>query len=261
MKRRFGVVTPVLVAAGLFAATVNLPHVARAKIVYVDSSTGAAGNSGLTPEEALQTITEGAPLLEPGDEMVVGPGVYFERPEFYIPGADAEHPVWIRAYPLGSAVISTMWVEAARGQVLWETTAWDGIYSAEHELALFGAHDGTLLFRFNTVEDLDSSVVQFYSEMEDQIVTLDWTQIKSDAPNATQGIHYFNNVFWGGDHALLWLSREFLHFRNNILLFTHMSDAEDLQDPLDSDYNLLVNATDMGWIRGEHGLYQGDDPR
>ena len=516
MHRGFSSVARAIVVTGLLVSTCHPPRVAVAKTVYVEAATGAPGNSGLTPQEALPTITEAVPLLEPGDEMVVGPGVYFENPEFYIPGADVDHPVWIRAHPLGSATISSMWEDAALGQVTWETTQWDGIYSAQHEIALFGAHDGTLLFRFNTVEDLDSTVVQFYSEMEEQVVTLDlpdygfaadgtriylklpgggdpntqsillstggdgetgyqvpaqvssspyviidgfhiqgsgtkclyftdnslyptvrntvfeycvigirlpdhglvewseytypglhefaellsaanplhrrdavyhlvkeyqshegttsvllegciadafwqdrpsvdcefrynfihetfdgevighfsdsethhnvylynydnhiefesfpenfhgenvrlhhslllsgslgpishqsdaihgpqyvyrnvvyglddngfetWTQIKSDADNATQGIHYYNNVIWGGEHALLWLSREHLRFRNNILVFTDLSDIEDIETPLDSDYNLLVNGVDVDWIRGEHGLYLGPDP-
>jgi hypothetical protein len=134
---------------------------AGAKTVYVDRTTGAEGNSGLAADEALLTITAGAALLEPGDELVIGPGVYYEQPEFHVPGASADAPVWIRAHPLGSATISGMWQAAAEGQVPWQETQWEGIYVAEHEPAVFGVHDDVFLFRYNNVEDLAAGAVEF----------------------------------------------------------------------------------------------------
>ena len=133
----------------------------RAKTVYVEGTNGATGNSGLAPDEALLTITEGAGLLEPGDEMIIGPGVYYEQPEFYVPGANEDAPVWIRAHPLGSATISGMWQEAAEGSATWQPTQWEGIYAAEHEGAVFGTHDGVFLWRYNDVDDLAAGSVQF----------------------------------------------------------------------------------------------------
>lgn len=488
-----------------------------AKTVYVDATHGAAGHTGLTPDEPLLTITEGASLLEPGDEMVIGPGVYYEQPEFYVPGASEEAPVWIRAHPLGSATISGMWPQAAQGQVTWVETEWEGIYAAEHEPAVFGTHRGVFLFRYNDVEDLAAGAVQFvstgihgssvvldlpdygiagdgthlylklpggidptgeevllspgaegesetlgilwvsstpheildglriqgsgrhgirfdpdshsptirntvfehcvrgvllpdhslvewseygypglrdfaelvyaanpdhdpdaifhlvneyhthegttgtvidgclattfwydvpsvgcefrynllnetidgeklglfdYSESHHSVYMyaydnhmgfeaypesfhtenlamhhclllscpmgavghegenivgphhvyrnvidgydargLDgWTQIKTRAVNATGGMYYYNNVIRGGTGTLFWESREHLVFRNNIIVFDQMWDAEDPEVPLDSDYNLLVHVDDQPWIRGvDHGIYLGDD--
>src|SRR4029450_11844189 len=67
-------------------------------------------------------------------------------------------PVWIKAQVPGTARISGMWKEAALGQVTWDDAAdgvtGDGIYSAAHNPALFGAYQGTYLFRFNNVADL-----------------------------------------------------------------------------------------------------------
>jgi hypothetical protein len=44
----------------------------------------------LAADEPLLTITEGAALLEPGDELVIGPGIYYEQPEFYVPAANED---------------------------------------------------------------------------------------------------------------------------------------------------------------------------
>ncbi len=488
-----------------------------AKTVYVDGTHGAEDNSGLAPDEAVLTITEGTYLLEPGDEMVIAAGVYYEQPEFYVPGASEDAPVWIRAHPLGSVTISGMWPEAARGEVVWQETQWEGVYVAEHEPSVFGVHEGVFLFRYNGVDDLAAGVVQFvttgthgtsvvldlpdhgiagdgthlylrlpggidpngesvllspgpegetdtlgllwvsstphlildglriqgsglhgvrfdpdsvsptirntvfeycvrgvllpdgslvewseygypglrefaelvfaanpdhspdaiyhlikeYQTHEETEPTLidgsmatsfwydvpsvdcefrynllregfdgeklgmfddseshhsvymynydnhmefeafpesfhtenlsmhhslllacpggpvghqgdnivgphhvyrnvidgydhvgldGWTQIKSYADDATGGMYYYNNVIRGGDARLFWLSREHLVFRNNVLVFENLQDLEDPEAGLDSDYNLLVNVDDEPWIRGDHGLYLGDDP-
>lgn len=490
---------------------------ASASTVYVDGTHGAEGNSGLAPDEAVLTITEGIPLLEPGDEMVIAAGVYYEQPEFYVPGTSEEAPLWIRADPLGSVTISGMWPEAAQGLVTWEETEWEGVYVAEHEPSVFGAHDGVFLFRYNDVADLVAGAVQFvttgthgtsvfmdlpdhgiagdgthlylrlpggidpngepvllssgpegesdtlgllwvsstphiildglriqgsgrhgirfdpdsvsptirntvfeycvrgavlpdgslveWSEygypglrefaewvyaanpdhdpdaiyhlvkeyqtheetestlLEGSMITsfwydvpsvecefrynlvheafdgemlgyfddseshhsvymynydnhvefesfsesfrserlslhhslllacpmgavshqgdnvvgpnhvyrnvidgydhvgLDgWTQIKSNADGATGGMYYYNNVIRGGTGSLFWESREHLVFRNNIVVFDELLDVEEPEVPLDSDHNLLVNVADEPWIRGDHGLYLGDDP-
>ena len=506
-------------AAGIaLIAVAGLPALVQAKTVHVDVENGAEGNSGLAPDEAVPSLVEGIALLVPGDEMIVAPGVYYERPEFYVPGTTAETPVWIRAHPLGSATLSGMWEEAAEGLVSWQPTEWEGIYAAEHGRSLFGAHDGIFLFRYNDVDHLRAGQVTFAADIhDDEIITLDlpdhgfatdgttvylklpggadpngesvllsspgqeeseestlswvsstpylildglriqgsgthglrfnrnshtptirntvfeyvvvgvrlpddalvewseytypglrafaeevvasnpghfrdavyhlvkeyqsyegegpalleggiadahwqeqpstggefhhnwlheafdgewlghfdsssshhnvyahnydnhmelesyapgfgsrdlevhhnlmlacplgamshqgegivgpqyvyrnvilghdvagqaaWTQIKSLAPGAVEGIHYLNNVIWGGDGNLFWTSREHLSFRNNIFVFSAMEDQEDLQVPLDSDYNLLVNLVDEPWIRGvDHGIYLGADP-
>jgi len=501
-------------AALLFAA----PVAPWAKTVHVDVVNGQTGNDGLAPDQAVPSLGEGIALLEPGDEMVVAPGVYYERPEFYVPGTTAETPVWVRAQPLGSATISGMWEEAARGEVEWQPTPWEGIYTAEHGMSLFGAHDGTFLFRFNDVDDLRAGEVTFAAQIhDDQVITLDlpdhgfstdgtsvylrlpggidpngesvllslagqaesedytlawisstphlivdgfriqgsgthglwynrnshtptirntvfeycvygarlpddavvewseytypgfkdfadllaaanpdhaadgifhlvkeyqsyehagpalleggladahwqvqpsvggdfhhnwlheafdgeqlghfdssrshhsvythnydnhmeletyapafgsrdlhvhdnlmlacplgamshqedsivgphyvyrnvihgyddagmgaWTQIKSLAPNAVEGMVYVNNTIWAGDGSLFWDSREHLIFRNNIFVFEALEDVEDPDNPLDSDHNLLVNAVDEPWLRGlDHGIYLGADP-
>ncbi|HJN76178.1 MAG TPA: hypothetical protein QGF58_19775, partial [Myxococcota bacterium] len=84
-----------------------------------------------------------------------------------------------------------------------------------------------------------------------------WTQLKTYAPNATEGLHFFHNTFQAGHTTMFYLDADKLILRNNILIFSdEYSDATEL----DSDYNLLVNLDDEPWLRGEHGSWLGDDP-
>jgi len=123
------------------------------KIVYVSASTGDDANDGLYPDSAFATIGRAAEIVRGGDQLIVTPGVYYEQPVFWNLGSSAERPVWIRAQPRGHATISAMWREAALGLVAWEDEG-DGVYSVDHGPSLFGAHNGTFLFRFNSVADL-----------------------------------------------------------------------------------------------------------
>ncbi len=84
-----------------------------------------------------------------------------------------------------------------------------------------------------------------------------WTFIKSDAPGAHGGMHYYHNLLWGRDTRLFW-EPDHLVLRNNILVFTHQQDVET--DVIDSDYNLLVNDVDKAWVTGPNGSWLGDDP-
>lgn len=150
-----------LLALALLATTgivLTAPVCARAGTVYVDGTNGADTNSGLSPENAVATITFGATILASGghDQMVVAKGVYYETPVFEDLGSSAENPVWIRAEIPGTVTISGMWEKAALGQVTWEDED-DGIYSAKHNPVLFAAWEGTFLFLFNSVDDLRNS--------------------------------------------------------------------------------------------------------
>lgn len=119
---------------------------------YVDAATGEDDSDGSSPESAVATLERGAELLSAGDLLLVGPGTYYETPVFGGYGGQ----VWIRAEPLGDATISGMWPEAARGEVAW-TDEGDGVWSAEHGPAVFGALDERFLFRFESVEDLQAA--------------------------------------------------------------------------------------------------------
>ena len=148
------------------------PNPAAADTFYVNCEADRDDYDGRSPEEPFKTIQRGADALSGGDELVVAPCVYFEQPIIWNPGSDAENPVWIRANPLGEATISGMWEEAALGaDGLWQDEG-DGVYSAEHGPALFGSYEGTFLFRRNSLEDLRSESVTFYSDIKSRDVTV-----------------------------------------------------------------------------------------
>ena len=123
------------------------------RVVYVDAASGNDANDCLASNRACRTIQRGAGVVRGGDQMVVGPGVYYERPIFQNLSSSSSSPVWIRAEPTGSARISGMWKEAALGQVSWQDET-GGVYSAAHGPALFGAYNNVYLFRFNNVTEL-----------------------------------------------------------------------------------------------------------
>ncbi len=131
---------------------------AAGRIVYVDAATVNDANDCLAQTRACKTVQRGASVVRGGDQMIVGPGTYYEFPIFQNLASSATSPVWIKALTPGTARISGMWKEAALGQVTWDDASdgvtGDGIYSAAHNPALFGAYLGTYLFRYNNVTDL-----------------------------------------------------------------------------------------------------------
>jgi len=143
----------VLVTLALYGVAGPSAALAAGKIVYVDAATGNDANDCLALTRACKTIQRGASLVRGGDQMIVGPGTYYEFPVFQNLGSSATSPVWIKAQTPGTARISGMWKAAALGQVAW-TDDGGGVYSAAHGPGLFGAYNGTYLFRFLTVAEL-----------------------------------------------------------------------------------------------------------
>ena len=99
---------------------------AAGRTLYVDGRGGSDENAGTSPDRALKTISAGARILRGGDKLIVGPGVYYERPVFGDMGTSPDKPVWILAQPRGQAVISGAWQAAAEGKVKW-TPEGDGV--------------------------------------------------------------------------------------------------------------------------------------
>jgi hypothetical protein len=159
VNREFaGSVLRIVVSLALFEVAWPSAAHAAGNIVYVDAVTGNDANDCLAQTRACKTIQRGAAVVRGGDQMLVGPGTYYELPVFQNLGSSATSPVWIKAQTPGTARISGMWKTAAQGQVAWDDAAdgvtGDGIYSAAHNPALFGAYQGTYLFRYNNVTDL-----------------------------------------------------------------------------------------------------------
>jgi hypothetical protein len=91
VKKEFlGSALRVVVSLALFE--VAWPSVAHAagKIVYVDAATGNDANDCLAQTRACKTIQRGATLVRGGDQMLVGPGTYYEFPVFQNLGSDAD---------------------------------------------------------------------------------------------------------------------------------------------------------------------------
>ncbi len=131
---------------------------ARARTIYVSTQSGQDTNDGLTAETAVATLGKGATLVRGGDDLVVGPGVYYEKAVFQNLGSSTDLPVWIRADPIGGATVSAAWPESAKGEVAWQDEG-DGVYSAPHGPCLFGRHGERYLFRFNSLADLRAAHV------------------------------------------------------------------------------------------------------
>jgi hypothetical protein len=79
----------------------SMSGLASAATIHVDAATGDDANDGLAPATAVATLTRAAEIVAAGDEVIVGPGVYYERPEFAGLGSSEALPVWIHAEPRG----------------------------------------------------------------------------------------------------------------------------------------------------------------
>jgi len=150
-RRRWGV--PAAISAMLLLACAG--GNADGRTLYVDGQRGSDRNVGTSAPRAFRTISAAARVLRGGDKLIVGPGVYYERPVFGDMGTSADKPVWILAQPRGKAIISGAWKAAAKGHVKW-TPEGDGVYSTPRaEPALFCWTDrNEFIFRYMTLKDL-----------------------------------------------------------------------------------------------------------
>ncbi|EIP99168.1 hypothetical protein OpiT1DRAFT_03678 [Opitutaceae bacterium TAV1] len=51
----------------------------HARTLHVDAATGDNGHDGLSPATAFRTVQRAADLVQPGDEIIIHPGIYFEH--------------------------------------------------------------------------------------------------------------------------------------------------------------------------------------
>ena len=134
------------------------PSCGDRRTIWVDQANGDDRNTGLSIDDALKTIGQGALLLRGGDIMMVRPGVYYETPVFSDLGSSEGSPVWIRSEKPGEAVISGLWPAADQGRVAW-TPLGDGLYAAAHGDSFMGEAAGRFLFRYKSLADLEAGAV------------------------------------------------------------------------------------------------------
>ena len=93
---------------------------AGAETWHVNGVTGDDGNDGRSVEKPFKSILKSAALVQPGDTVVVHPGVYFGSIELKRAGT-AEKPIVFRtdAVKKGSVVLSNANVDARTGKATW----------------------------------------------------------------------------------------------------------------------------------------------
>jgi hypothetical protein len=88
-----------------------------AAIWYVDGTNGADSSNGLTPATALRTIQRAADSVNPGDTVLIQPGIYPEHVVVSRTGTAAQ-PITFRAAAPG-AIVSGADIAIRSGQVVW----------------------------------------------------------------------------------------------------------------------------------------------
>ncbi|MFC2126390.1 hypothetical protein ACFLU5_16480, partial [Bacteroidota bacterium] len=129
-------------------------------ILYVDIQNGSDNNSGRSKEEALQTITTAYSIIQPGDKLVILPGIYYERSILDELAATRDQPIHIVADIPGETVISGVWKETAEGKIIWKDEG-NGIFSVEKSFpSLFAwTEDHHMLYRYMTLDHLMNEIV------------------------------------------------------------------------------------------------------
>ena len=133
---------------------VTAPHTPRT--LYVDAGKGNDSNPGVSASNPLKTIQAAANKVNPGDTVLISPGVYYETVEFKRPGT-AEHPITFKSAGKPGSVIITGADETLRsGKARWECV--------DEKLQLYRTkfshspcrmlYSGVDLFPYNTLEDL-----------------------------------------------------------------------------------------------------------
>ena len=129
--------------------------------LHVDCSKGSDRNSGTSAQAPLKTIQAAADRVNPGDTVLVAPGVYFETVVFKRPGTEKQ-PVTIKAAGKPGSVVITAADEKLRtGKSKWECV--------DEKLQLYRTkfshspcrmlYSGVDLFPYNTLDDLKEFVV------------------------------------------------------------------------------------------------------
>ena len=129
--------------------------------LYVDCNLGSDSNAGTSAKAPLKSIQAAGDKVNPGDTILVSPGVYYETVIFKRPGTQAQ-PVTVRAAGKPGSVIVTAADETLRsGKAKWECV--------DEKLQLYRTkfshsparmlYSGVDLFPYNTLDDLKEFVV------------------------------------------------------------------------------------------------------
>jgi hypothetical protein len=152
-------ILPLLVVALLQSLACDTPDTESGRTMFVDTSTRARAPDGLTPLTAFPTIQEACNVAQPGDTIVVAPGLYFEHVVLRRIGTP-RRPIKIQADEGESGVIVTGANRAIReARVSWELVDEPlGLYVVRHdtlrERPSRVLYSGTDLQPYPTVEEL-----------------------------------------------------------------------------------------------------------
>lgn len=94
---------------------------ARAATLYVDVASGRDTHDGRRAGQALQTLQKACDVVQPGDTVVVAPGVYFEHVQLKTSGR-REAPIVFKAQGVAKnrVVISGALPAVRRGETKWQ---------------------------------------------------------------------------------------------------------------------------------------------
>jgi hypothetical protein len=126
---------------------------------YVNQATGSDANDGLAATRPFKTIQQACRLVQPGDVVIVAPGVYFESPEITRTGAAAA-PITFQADQVARGrVVITGAVRGIRtNQAAWTLeNAALGLYSTPlGYLPATVLYDDVDLFGYQSLSELQS---------------------------------------------------------------------------------------------------------
>lgn len=176
----------------LIALLTLSPGALRAATRYVNQATGSDANDGLASTRPFKTIRQACLLVQPGDTVIVAPGVYFESPEITRTGTAAA-PITVRADQVarGRVVITGANRGIRTGQAAWTLeNAALGLYSTP-----LGAAPATVLY-----DDVSLFGYESPGELESFRIT-SVSGLGKAAPGPRHGFAWSGGKLWVRLHA------------------------------------------------------------
>lgn len=131
------------------------------------SKSGSDSNTGVG-SAAQARLTWGAilPLIEPGDILRVGDGLYNEQVTLSNFDAAEGFPLRIVAENEGQAILGNLWQEAFDATQVWTDLGGGTFSAARTERPFAGEHNGDFLLHYRTRADLEAASVNVFSGIE-----------------------------------------------------------------------------------------------